>query len=133
MSELIAPILKELVAQSEAKSLRWESTASENTYIASQQLSNGALVFEISMEEHRDDRGNEYKGEALYITRTGGDGKDRRTEVVPDDNDDWRLLERLWQLASSAETREFLEDVMKDLGIEPAPRPDLANDPFGDQ
>jgi hypothetical protein len=42
-------------------------------------------------------------------------------------------LGNLWALASSAETREFLEDVLKDLGVAPEAPPEKDEDPFGDQ
>ncbi|MCE5238005.1 hypothetical protein LLH23_05890 [bacterium] len=144
MASVVCELLTTLLAMTEDRRLRWESAASEETYVASVSVPNGVLVFEISMEQRFNDNGDLYSREALYVKRRSRDGDERRYSVEPEDNDEWRVLENLYSLASSAETREFIEDVLQDLrgSVKERPLPvppndygpmDKDEDPFGDQ
>jgi len=146
MSRLIAPVLQRLTDLTNAKMLRWEATASEDTYVASQNTQDGVLVFELTSEPRINDYGDEYVRRVLYVKRTTANGAEERREVTPEDERDDALLIDLWKLASYAQTREFLEELLSDLGAEPEPEPRPAptppddygpmgesEDPFGDQ
>jgi len=134
MSALIAPLLRELVSLSQARELKWEATAAEDSYVASRATPGGVVVLELAMGPNFDADGDFVgAGPALYIRRAGREGDERKMPVSPEDTQDYGLLGELWRLASSAETREFLEDVLRDFGLKPEAPPQEPLDPFGDR